>query len=55
MHRTDWKRQLLILALTLFAGSSALTLTGCNTTEGVGEDIEDAGDAIGDAADDATD
>ena len=28
-----------------------LALAGCNTAEGVGEDIENAGDAVKDAAD----
>lgn len=35
----------------LFLGVIALTLMGCNTLEGAGEDIEDAGDSIQDAAD----
>ncbi len=38
----------------LFAGS-ALALTGCNTVEGAGDDIEAAGDAISDTANDAKD
>ncbi len=36
-------------------GISALALTACNTTEGVGEDIEAAGDALSDSARDAKD
>ncbi|MFH1499126.1 MAG: entericidin A/B family lipoprotein [Verrucomicrobiota bacterium] len=28
----------------------ALALSGCNTTEGVGEDMEEAGEAVQDAA-----
>lgn len=39
---------------TLFAGG-ALALTGCNTIEGAGNDIEAAGDAISDTANDAKD
>lgn len=35
---------LLVLILTGFAA-----LTGCNTLRGVGEDVEDAGDAVKDA------
>ncbi|WP_438727814.1 entericidin A/B family lipoprotein [Parasphingorhabdus sp. DH2-15] len=31
---------------------SLLLLSACNTIEGVGRDIESAGDAIGDAAED---
>ncbi len=42
----------LIAAGVLAAG---LGLAGCNTVEGAGEDIEDAGDAIDDAANDARD
>ncbi len=38
-----------------FLGLSALALTACNTTQGVGEDIEAAGDAISDTARDAKD
>lgn len=34
---------------------SALPLAGCNTTEGIGRDIEATGDAIEDAASDAKD
>ncbi|MEX1108313.1 MAG: entericidin A/B family lipoprotein [Dongiaceae bacterium] len=33
--------------------SGGVALSACNTTEGVGEDIEAAGDAIDDAAEDA--
>lgn len=40
-----------LIALMLLTGG--LTLSACNTTEGVGEDIEAAGDAIDDAAEDA--
>jgi predicted small secreted protein len=34
---------------------SALAVTGCNTVEGIGRDVESLGDAIEDAADDADD
>lgn len=34
---------------------TSLFLTGCNTVEGVGRDIEDLGDGIEDTADDARD
>lgn len=40
-----------LIALMLLSGGIALS--ACNTTEGVGEDIEAAGDAIDDAAEDA--
>jgi entericidin B len=35
----------------LLLGGLGVTLTACNTTEGVGEDVEAAGSAIQDAAD----
>lgn len=41
-------------ALLATAGcASILSLTGCNTTKGMGEDIEALGDSISDEADDA--
>lgn len=43
-----------MFAMLLFNGS-ALTLTGCNTVEGAGDDIEAAGDSISDTARDAKD
>jgi predicted small secreted protein len=36
------------LLLFMFAGTA---LTACNTLEGVGEDVQDAGEAVEDAAD----
>lgn len=41
----------LVLALAM-AGFSVAALSGCNTVEGAGEDIENTGDAIQDSADD---
>lgn len=38
------------LITSLFALLYMLALTGCNTVEGVGEDVEAAGDAVGDFA-----
>jgi predicted small secreted protein len=37
-----------LIALLILAG--ALTMTGCNTMSGMGEDIEAAGDKIDDSA-----
>ena len=37
-----------ILALTLFL-FSAIAVTGCNTIQGAGEDIENAGEEVEDA------
>jgi len=53
IDREEARRDLLMALL--IAGMSAATMTACNTTEGVGEDIESAGDAIDDAAEDAND
>lgn len=38
---------------SLAAGVACLSVSGCNTTEGVGEDIAAGGRAIDDAAEDA--
>lgn len=43
-----------ILYLTLLF-LLALAAAGCNTTEGFGQDVEEAGDAIEDTADDDDD
>jgi predicted small secreted protein len=40
---------LLSLAAVLLA--STLFLSGCNTAEGIGDDVEAAGDEVGDALD----
>ena len=39
-----------ILPLVLFSALWAVVATGCNTTKGVGKDIEKAGNKIQDAA-----
>jgi predicted small secreted protein len=44
-------RTVRIMLLALIASAfSSLALTGCNTTAGVGKDVEAAGDAIEDKA-----
>jgi predicted small secreted protein len=48
------QRIVLLLSTLGVVGSTAL-LTGCNTIEGAGRDVEAVGDAIEDAADDAND
>lgn len=40
-----------LTGLIAFAAFAVLPLAGCNTMEGVGEDVEDAGEAVQDAAD----
>ncbi len=45
------KRLLVTLAISASVLGTAAGLAGCNTVEGVGEDIEAGGDAIQDAAD----
>ncbi|MFA9477223.1 entericidin A/B family lipoprotein [Phycisphaerales bacterium AB-hyl4] len=44
------RRGLLSLALVAAFGIGGVSLTGCNTTEGAGQDIEAAGEGIQDAA-----
>jgi predicted small secreted protein len=44
------RRRFLMAAAGAFAVLGAGLLGGCNTVEGVGQDIENAGDAIGDKA-----
>lgn len=39
-----------ILAVLMLAGM-LITFAGCNTMEGVGEDVESGGEAVEDAAD----
>jgi predicted small secreted protein len=39
--------------LSLLAAASLLVFTGCETGEGMGEDIQDAGEGIQDASRDA--
>ena len=43
--------RLRILFLWLLLVAAAITAVGCNTIEGVGEDLEQAGQAIQDAVD----
>jgi predicted small secreted protein len=43
------------LSMTLIAGTALTVLAGCNTVEGVGRDLERAGDAIQDEAEDTRD
>lgn len=45
---TILRKLLLVFAV---AGFSAAGLTGCNTVEGAGQDIENTGEAIEDSAD----
>lgn len=59
-HKTMQRTSPIRAVLTLFAFVTLALLTSaalnaCNTTQGVGEDIEAAGDAIADTARDAKD
>lgn len=47
----EYDARKLLLAFVL-AGLSVLALSACNTVEGAGEDVESAGEAIQDSADD---
>jgi predicted small secreted protein len=51
----DAHPELLTALIIVGLATSGALLTACNTTEGVGEDVEAAGDAIDDAAEDAND
>ncbi len=53
-HETPRRTGFIIVAATLAALSGAV-VSGCNTVEGAGDDIEAAGDAISDTARDAND
>jgi len=44
------KRIFALLLATLYLVCAAATLTGCNTMEGAGKDIEKGGEAIKDEA-----
>ena len=44
------KRIFALLLATLFLAGTAATLTGCNTIEGAGKDIQQGGTAIKDKA-----
>ena len=52
--RSTSKSLWIILGLTLLAGVG-VTMSACNTVEGVGRDVEAAGDGIADTASDAKD
>lgn len=47
--RTQSRR---VIPALLLAGCSALALSACNTVEGAGEDIQNAGEAIEESAED---
>lgn len=46
---------LLCACFTMFAAGFCLSLAGCNTIEGAGEDVEAAGEGISDASRDVRD
>jgi predicted small secreted protein len=43
------------LIFSLLILGAMVTLTGCNTVSGLGRDVESAGDAVSDTADDVAD
>jgi predicted small secreted protein len=52
---SDVLRLAIGIAASMALSCSALVAAGCNTTEGIGEDISATGDAIDNAAEDAND
>jgi predicted small secreted protein len=54
MHQSKWIKRIIMFATILFAAATPLALSGCNTTQGFGEDVEAAGEAIEDTANDAS-
>lgn len=52
MTHTTTRSAMVALLTLLFGG---LSLTGCNTVKGAGQDIEAAGDAVSDTADETQD
>jgi predicted small secreted protein len=44
------KKTFLLILTTLFLAGTAVAVTGCNTVEGAGKDIEKGGKAIKDEA-----
>jgi predicted small secreted protein len=55
MSRVEVRKSVLWLLLVACGFWMAGSLTACNTVEGMGEDIEDTGDAISGAAEGADD
>jgi predicted small secreted protein len=43
---TDMFRKLVMMLFALAVGTSALTLTGCNTVSGAGKDVAAAGNKV---------
>ncbi|MGP1309122.1 MAG: entericidin A/B family lipoprotein [Phycisphaerales bacterium] len=52
MRLPSLSRRDILVAVSIFFGVAVAALPACNTTEGVGEDIEATGEAIEDAASD---
>lgn len=55
MHQDTHKSRLVAAVIASAALGATFALSACNTTEGVGEDISAAGDALDDAAEDSND
>jgi predicted small secreted protein len=49
------KHWLETLALSLFFGVAAFSVSGCDRNDDLGDEIEDAADEVGDAAEEAGD
>jgi entericidin B len=51
MYKSKTKNRINVIALIVFLFFSAAILSGCNTVQGVGEDVEAGGQGIQDMAD----
>jgi len=46
-----WRKWLSVVVIAGVTVGAALAMSGCNTAKGMGKDVEQAGEAIQDAAD----
>lgn len=51
--KDEYRELMTAIVIAAMATAASASLMACNTTEGVGEDIGAAGDAIDDAAEDS--
>jgi predicted small secreted protein len=51
VHNDEPDQAIRLLSFAAALLASALFLNACNTAEGIGDDVEEAGDEVGDAID----